>query len=230
MNESPAPPTRGVRSLTATEFSFAEAVGGVRGLLESTLPGVVFVVVFLASGRLLPPALVAAAGVALAALLLRVVQRTAVTQAVSGLFGVGVGVAWAWWTGRAEDYFAGGLIANAAWLVALLVSLVLRWPLVGVVVALLRAEPMTWRKDPEAARLRRRYWWATWIWVAMFALKLGVQVPLYLQGTAAVGWLGTARLAMGVPLFALTLWVTWLLVGSRAAHATRQDQPPNPQR
>ncbi len=52
--------------------------------------------------------------------------------------------------------------------------------------------------------------WATWLWVAMFGLRLAVQVPLYLG--ASVGWLGTARLVMGVPLWALTLWVTWLLV------------------
>lgn len=73
----------------------------------------------------------------------------------------------------------------------------------------------------------RRYQAATWLWVGMFVLRLAVQVPLYVTGT--VGWLGTARLVMGIPLFALTLWVTWLLVRrdrspERAAASLPQDE------
>lgn len=220
---------RGFRALAGDDFSFAEAVGGVRGLVESTAPGLVFVVVFLTAHRL-DAALIASSAVALLAVAVRLVQRTPVTQAVSGLLGVGVGVLWAWWTGRAENYFVGGLLLNAAWLVGLLVSLAARWPLVGVVVSAVRGEDMSWRTDPDLDHLRRRYRWASWLWVAMFGLRLAVQVPLYLQGADAVGWLGTARLAMGLPLFALTLWLTWLLVGSREARADRPDRHPTPPR
>ncbi|GEN78737.1 DUF3159 domain-containing protein [Actinotalea fermentans] len=220
-----AEPLRGLRAVTGEDFSFADAIGGVRGLVESTLPGLLFVVVFVAT-RELTPALVASVVVALAAVVVRLVQRTPVTQAFSGVLGIAVGVAWAWWSGRAQDFFAGGLLANVGYLVAMVVSIAARWPAVGVVVALLRGEDSAWRTDPERSHERRRFVWATWVMAAVFALRLAVQVPLYLAGESAVAALGTAKLAMGLPLFAVGLWVTWLLVGSRAARADLPDPPP----
>jgi len=202
---------RGLSALVAADFSLAQATGGVRGMVESVAPGLVFVVVYLAV-RALTPALVAASVVALLAVIVRLAQRTPVTQALTGVVGVGVGVFWAARSGQAQDYFVVGLWTNAGYGAACLVSVVLGWPLVGVVVGLLRSEGVTWRNDRTE---RRRYALATWIWVAMFGLRLVVQLPLYLG--AEVGWLGTARLAMGVPLWALTLWVTWLLVRPRGA-------------
>lgn len=218
-------PLRGLRAIAGEDFSFADAVGGVRGLVESTLPGLVFVVVFVPT-RELAPALVAALGVALAAVVVRLVQRTPVTQAFSGVIGIVVGVAWAWWSGRAQDFFAGGLLANVGYLLAMVVSIAVRWPAVGVVVGLLRGEDSAWRTDPERAHERRRFVWATWVMAGVFALRLAVQVPLYLAGESAVGALGAAKLAMGLPLFAVGLWITWLLVGSRAARADLPDRPP----
>lgn len=224
-----AEPLRGLRAIAGEDFSFADAVGGVRGLVESTLPGLVFVVVFVPT-RELAPALVAALGVALAAVVVRLVQRTPVTQAFSGVIGIVVGVAWAWWSGRAQDFFAGGLLANVGYLLAMVVSIAVRWPAVGVVVGLLRGEDSAWRTDPERAHERRRFVWATWVMAGVFALRLAVQVPLYLAGESAVGALGAAKLAMGLPLFAVGLWITWLLVGSRAARADLPDRPPTPPR
>ncbi len=222
-------PLRGLRAVAGEDFSFAAAVGGTRGLVESTAPGLVFVVVYVATSALVP-SLVASIVVAVGAVVVRLVQRTPVTQALSGVVGVAVGVAWALWTGRAQDYFAGGLLANAGYLVATVVSVAVHWPVVGIVVALARGEDMAWRTAPERAHERRRFVWATWVMAAVFALRLAVQVPLYLAGDDAVGALGTAKLAMGVPLFALALWVTWLLVGSRAARSDRPDPHPTPQR
>ncbi len=214
---------RGMRALTAEQFSAADAVGGVRGVVESVAPGLLFVVVYLASGQRLTPALIAAAGAAVVAVVVRLVQRTPVTQAFSGLVGVGIGVIWAWRSGDASDYFAYGLWVNVAYLVATLVSILAGWPLVGLVMGLFRAEgplssngswgaAVAWRADPV---LRRRYALATWPWVAMFAVRLAVQVPLYLADQVA--WLGTAKLAMGLPLTALTLWLSWSLVRGSAA-------------
>lgn len=231
-DETPADatePLRGLRAVTGDEFSFVDAIGGVRGLVESTLPGLVFVVVFVPTRELMP-SLVAALVVALAAVVVRLVQRSPVTQAFSGVLGILIGVAWAWWSGRAQDFFAGGLLANVGYLLAMIVSIAVRWPAVGVVVALLRGEDQAWRTDPERAHERRRFVWATWVLAGVFALRLAVQVPLYLAGEDAVGALGTAKLAMGAPLFAVGLWITWLLVGSRAARADLPDRPPTPPR
>jgi len=201
---------RGLRALAGTEFSLAEATGGVRGLVESLAPGLLFVIVYLAT-RELTPALVAASAITAVAIVARLAQRTPLTQALSGALGVGIGVFWAARSGQAQDYFVVGLWTNAAYLVAFLVSIVIGWPLIGLVVGLLRSEGLSWRRDRA---LRRRYAAASWLWVALFGVRLVVQVPLYLG--ADVGWLGTARLAMGVPLWALTLWLTWLLVRTPA--------------
>lgn len=218
---------RGVGALAREEFSVAEAIGGVRGLVESVLPGLTFVVVYLTT-RELVPALVAAGAVTVVAVVARLVQRTPLTQALSGVLGVGIGVVWAWRTGDASDYFAWGLWVNAAWALGTLVSVVVGWPVVGVVVSLVRGQDMSWRTGDDARHLRTRYVWATWLWFAMFVARLAVQLPLFLRGDDAVGWLGTARLAMGVPLFALVLWVTWLLVGPRAGRAALRGPQPTP--
>jgi len=210
---------RGMRALTAEEFSAADAVGGVRGVVESVAPGLLFVVVYLATGQDLTPALVAAAGAAVLAVIVRLVQRTPVTQAFSGLLGVGIGVVWAWRTGDASDYFAYGLWVNGVYLVGTLASILVGWPLVGLVMGLFtKGGPLSggpwsaavaWRSDRA---LRRTYSLATWPWVAMFAVRLAVQVPLYYSDD--IGWLGTAKLAMGLPLTALALWISWMLVRS----------------
>ncbi len=213
---------RGLESLLGDDFSISDAVGGVRGLAESAAPGIVFVAVYVATSSL-TPALVAAVAVTLVAVVLRLVQRTPVTQALAGVIGVAIGVFWAWRSGDAQDYFAYGLWTNGVYLVANLVSIVVGWPLVGVVVGLFRGEGTAWRRNPAE---RARYTWATWVWVAMFGLRLAVQVPLYLG--ASVGWLGTARLVMGVPLWALTLWVTWLLVRTPGSSPARSRPPAAP--
>lgn len=247
----PGPPT-GVRALTAEEFSLSASVGGVRGAVEAMLPGLVFVVVYVIT-RELSPALYSSLGVALVAVAARLVQRTPVTQAFSGLLGVAIGVFWAWKSGDATDYFAYGLWTNGAYLAVLLVTVLLGWPVVGVVVEGLKsgfgltagapaapassdhpagpadeapATPLwstAWRKD---STLMRRYTIATWLWIAMFGLRLAVQLPLYLN--SSVGWLGTARLVMGIPLWGLVLWATWVLVRQPAARAAQPGTHPVP--
>ena len=209
--------------LAGEDFSLAEAIGGVRGLVESVAPGLVFVVVFLVSGQELMPPLIASLAVALVLVVARLVAGTPVTQALGGVIGVGIGVLWAWRSGQAQDYFVFGLWTNAAYAAALLVSVLVRWPVVGVVVAMLRQEGFAWRRDPAQRSRLRRYTAVTWLWIALFAVRLLVQVPLYL--TAQTAWLGTARLVMGVPLWALVLWFTWLIVREPAAERTETVTP-----
>ena len=208
------------RMLAAESFSFTDAVGGWRGLAESVLPGLVFVVAYLVWGGFKLPVAAAVATVLLM-VLARLVQRTPVTQALSGTVGVVVGAVWAWTAGEPAEYFVPGLWTNAAYLAAVLVSILVRWPLVGVVVGLARGIGSTWRTDPLAMR---RIQWATGVLASMFAFRLAVQVPLYLAGQVAA--LGTAKLAMGVPLFALTGWVVWLMVRNVGRVPERPDPRP----
>lgn len=188
-----------------TRRSVLDAVGGVRGILEALLPGVAFVALF--SFTALPLALGASVGLALLLVVVRVVQRSPVSPAVGGLLATIASAALALFTGRAEDNFVLGLLTNAAYGGALLVSVLVGWPLLGLAIGFLYGEGTGWRKDRRKFRTMQ---WLTLMWVALFALRLAVQLPLYLTGQIQL--LGTFKLVMGLPLFAPLLVVSWLLV------------------
>jgi hypothetical protein len=177
------------------------------GVAESVLPAVVFVVVATATGQDVTAAAIAALSVAAVLTLARLVRRQTPVYAVGGVVGVAVAGYVASRTGRAEDFFLPGLLANAAYAGAFVISIAVRWPLLGVIVAGASGRDMEWRADPVR---RRAYARASWIWVGLFGLRIAVQLPLYLAGALVA--LGTARVAMGVPLFAVGAWLSWLLL------------------
>jgi hypothetical protein len=195
------------RKPAAPPTNFQEAVGGPLGMAETSLPAVAFVVAYTASGSDTNTAAIVAVGLALVLSLARIVKRESPMYAVSGLIGVGFAAFVATRSGRAEDFFLPGLLANAAYAAAFLISLVVRQPLVGIIVTKLDGEDDAWRRDPLRVRAFVR---ATWLWAVLFIVRLIVQLPLYLGG--AVVALGVAKTAMGLPLFGVGLWLTWLLV------------------
>jgi len=134
---------------------------------------------------------------------------------------VGIGAFWAWRSGSAGGYFVPGLVTNVAYLVGILISMAVRWPVAGVAMGLIHGTGQAWRSDPASMR-RAQY--ASAIFAGMFALRLAVQLPLYLADQIAV--LATVKLAMGLPLFALTLWTMWLLVRNVGRRSEPQDPPP----
>jgi hypothetical protein len=187
--------------------TIAESLGGRLGIVESGLPAIAFVTAYTASGQdaTLSAAVALAIGVALA--VARLARRQTVRYALSGLGGVALAAFIVSRTGRAEDFFLPGLLMNAGYALAYLISIAVGWPLLGVFVGAITGQGMSWRDDPAHVRAYTR---ASWIWVAMFLLRLLVQLPLYLAG--AVVALGVARVAMGAPLFALAAWLSWLLL------------------
>jgi hypothetical protein len=199
-----------------TAASLVRAVGGVRGLIESLLPGLAFLVIYTIT-RDLTPSVVAPLVVAVGFILVRAITRSPVMPAVTGLLGVAISAALALFTGRAEDNFLPGLIINGVSVVVLLVSIAVRWPLIGVIVGLLTGDATGWRSDRAKFRVVLV---ATWCWVGLFALRLGVQAPLYFAGQVAA--LGSMKLILGVPLYAGMLWVTWLLVRTAFGHDKQQ--------
>ncbi|MEJ7798075.1 MAG: DUF3159 domain-containing protein [Solirubrobacteraceae bacterium] len=202
----------------AVPTTIAKAVGGPLGMLETAVPAVAFVITYTVSGSNTNTAAAVAVGLALTLTVARLVRRESPQQALSGLIGVGFAAFIATRSGKAEDFFLPGLLLNAANVAALLISLAVRWPLIGVIVTKLDGEDSAWRDDPLRARAFRR---ATWLWAGLFSARLLVQLPLYLAG--AVVALGVARTAMGLPVFALGLWITWLLVrGVRVPAAATQ--------
>lgn len=208
----------GMRRRADGQLDILYAVGGWRGLTEAILPGAVFLVMFVATQRL-GWSLLGALGVAAAFTVYRLIQRQSLAQAVAGLVGVGVCALVAERSGQAIDYYVTGFWVSGAYGLVLLVSIVLGWPLLGVVFGFIRGEGLEWRADP--VRLRG-YRLATALVVLMFAARLLVQLPLYFAEN--VTWLGITRLVMGVPLYAGVLWIGWLI--SRPAAVAPQTQGP----
>jgi len=216
------PQGRAARLLGSEEFSFTEAIGGWRGLIETALPGIVYVVAVTFTKDWVVPTIAALAAVAIM-VAIRLVQRGPVTQSLSGVVGVVIGAVWAWRTHSATGFYGPGLLANVGYLLAMVVSMMVRWPIAGVVMGFVHGTGSTWRESPPQVR---RAQMGTAVLAAMFALRLAVQVPLYLADETAA--LGTVKLVMGTPLFALALWVTWLLVRNVGRKREPQDPPPQP--
>lgn len=181
------------------------AAGGVRGIAESVLPGLVFLVAFTLT-RDLTVALVGSVAMAAIFLVARLIQRTPLTQALAGIAGVALSAFLAMKTGKAENYYLVGFITNGAYILAMVISIAVRWPVLGLLFGYARNEGVRWRDKPERLRAYRV---ATWIVVAVMAARLVVQLPLYL--TEHVDALGAMRLIMGVPLYAFGLWIAWLV-------------------
>ena len=215
--------SRMAQLMTSDEFSLTEAMGGWRGFLESALPGIVFVIAYLTTDAFQIPVIASVATVMIL-VIVRLIQRTSIQQALTGVVGVAIGAVWAWRSGEAGDYFVPGLWINAAYGAGALLSMAVRWPLVGIVMGLIKGWGTAWRDHPPTMHLMQ---WGTAILAALFLVRLGVQWPLYTAD--AVAALGTARLAMGVPLFALTLWGVWLLVRTATPVQERPGPLPPPQ-
>lgn len=190
-----------------TSTALLGAIGGVRGLVESILPGFLFLVVFTITHEVLPSVL-APIAIAVAFIAVRAATRQPIVPAVAGAIGIAISAGIALTTGRAEDNFVVGLVINAVMVVAMLLSIALKRPLIGVVVGLLTGDA-DWRSDAAKARVALI---ATVLWAALPALRLVVQLPLYLAENAQ--GLAATKLVMGVPLYAILLWVTWLLIRS----------------
>ena len=190
--------------------SIADAVGGPLGVAESALPAAAYVLTYTVSGQDTTIALIIAVTLGVVFGVARLMRGQTVQFALAGIAGLALSAYVVSRTGRAADFFLPGLLANAGYALAYLISIVVRWPLLGVIVATLRGGDMSWRKDPRQVRDFSR---ASWVWVVLFSLRLAVQLPLYLAD--AVTALGVARIAMGIPLFAVGIWLSWLILRPR---------------
>lgn len=178
-----------------------EQLGGISGLVYSTLPVLVFVPVNGFVG--LTAAIWAALAVATAILVWRLVIRGTVQPAISGFLGVAVCAFIAHRTGSAKGYFLLGIYTSLLYAGVFVVSILARWPLVGVVWGFLNGHGNSWRRSKDAIRA---YDVATAAWALVFGARYLVQSQLY--DTDHTGWLAFTRIAMGWPLTALVLLVT----------------------
>ena len=185
----------------------ASALGGWSGVIDSGLPFVVFTIVYLVTDRNLEITLYASVGTAAVLALLRLVRRQSLQQIFSGLIGIGIAAFLAQRTGNADNFFLPGIITNAAYASACLISIAVHKPLLGYVIEAMRGRDMSWVKDPAAHRL---FSTITWLWALIFGVRVAIMFPLYLLGQTAA--LGTLKVLLGYPLFALGIFVTFRLL------------------
>ncbi len=180
-------------------------VGGVSGLVYSTLPVVTFVVLNGASGLL--AAIGSALGVAALVLLWRLIRRESVQPALSGFFGVAVCALIAYVVGQSKGYFLLGIWMSLVWAVVCAVSVLVRRPLVGYLWSWATGRDRGWRDVPRAVYA---FDIATLAWLLVFGARFVVQRLLY--DADQTGWLGVARIGMGWPLTALAALATYAAI------------------
>lgn len=201
-------------SVGDAHFSVADSVGGVRGIIESIVPTLVFMLTFIITSNLWLTVVISLA-VGLIELIVRLIAREQLRSAAMGLVLVLICLAAAWFSHDAKNFYVPGFIINAVSLVVVALTLLFRVPLVGCFVEVfhtpmeegLKAWADSWRAD---AALFKAYVESTWVWFALFAVRLALELPLYFAGR--VSWLGVVRIISGVPLFAAALWISWMLV------------------
>ncbi|MGH3976118.1 MAG: DUF3159 domain-containing protein [Pseudonocardiaceae bacterium] len=189
-------------------------LGGRRAALDATAPAVAFVVAWLVSDR----SVGWGAGAALATGALFAVVRwrrgDRPLAALLGVLGVSVAVLIALYTGRAADFFLAQLLSNVASALVWAVSVLVRWPLLGVIVGGVLGQRTRWRQDPDLLRASSL---ASWVWVGQYVVRVAVFTPLW--ATDAVVALGIARVALSWPLVAVCIAVSGaVLIRALPAH------------
>jgi hypothetical protein len=184
------------------------AFGGKKGLIDSGIPSVIFLLVFNISDEL-QTALIASVAVSAILTIIRLAMRETIQHAVSGLIGSMICAWFANRTGNASDLYVPKLLTNLGYGSVYLVANLAGWPILGLLLGPILGENLQWRKDEVRARAYKR---ASWLWVAMFFTRIAVQYPIYRSGN--VNLLGTVNLAMGYPLFLATAYGSWMILKS----------------
>lgn len=183
-----------------------KALGGWRGLVDSGLPSLLFVVIFVVQ-KDLNLALITSVVAGVILLVIRLFEKKSLTQVIGGFFGLLFSVFLTWRTNDASNFFLTGIITNLVYGIVLFISLIVRRPLLGYLVGSLVGNTSGWLQDQL---LVRAYTTITWIWVGVFSIRVGVQVPLYLADNIAV--LGPIKIFMGWPLYLFAAWISYRIV------------------
>jgi len=184
------------------------ALGGKKGLIDSGVPAVVFLIVFNVTKEV-NTAIVAALSLSMLLAIIRLIMKDTIQHSVSGVIGVLICAYFANRSGNATDFYIPKLLTNLGYGTVYLIANLVGWPILGLVLGPLLGENLTWRKNPARKKM---YIKASWIWVAMFFSRIAVQYPIYKNGN--VNLLGTVNLAMGYPLFFAAAYFTWMVIKS----------------
>ena len=194
----------------AVRKQLSKALGGVRGVVEAAIPTIGFTVTWIVTHKL-QLSLGLGAGLAVVLLIVRLAQRSTVQFVLNSIFGIAIAAFFALRSGKAADAFLPGILYNAAYAAAMLLSIVVRWPVVGFLIGSVTGDPTAWHRDRDIVRLCSRL---TWLLLIPCLVRVAVQYPLYLAGH--VGWLGAAKVVLGWPLQVAALAaMVWVLARGR---------------
>jgi len=199
----------------------AELLGGWYGSIETALPTVAFVVMYVVRDDV-RVAVLSAVGLTFILLGIRMYIGGSVRYVLSSLAGIGIAAFFALRSGEAEDAFLPGIIFSAAYGVVTLGSILGRWPVIGFLVAAAdpdyAKDPTGWRRDTPLVRVCSRL---TWVLVGLFAVRVAVMLPLYLAGD--VVWLGVAKIALGWPAYLAAILVMGVMLSTGRTPVAARD-------
>ncbi|MER6997377.1 DUF3159 domain-containing protein [Streptomyces sp. NPDC000410] len=190
-----------------TEAALFEAFGGLRGLVETVLPGLLFVTIFTINQDLHVSA-IAALAVSLVLVAVRLVRKDTAKHAFSGVFGVAVGVVFAMMTGDAKDFYLPGMLYTLGLALAYIISTLAGVPLIGLILGPVFKENLSWRtRNPGR---KKAYAKASLAWGLILLAKCAILFPLYWWAdTTQLGWV---LVTLKIPPFLLAVYLTWVFL------------------
>ncbi|WP_435885810.1 DUF3159 domain-containing protein [Streptomyces lydicus] len=200
-------PGPGADGRQVTEAALFEAFGGVRGMVETVVPGLLFVAIFTVNKDLHVSA-IAALAVSLVLTAVRLIRKDTVKHAFSGVFGVAFGVVFAMMTGNAKDFYLPGMLYTLGLAVAYLVTTLAGVPLIGLILGPVFKENLSWRtRNPGR---KKAYAKASLAWGLILLAKCAILFPLYWWAdTTQLGWV---LIALKIPPFLLAVYLTWVFL------------------
>lgn len=194
-------------SRAITEAALFEAFGGVRGMVETTVPGLVFVLIYTIN-RDIHIAAIAALSLSVLLGIARLLRKDTLKHAFSGVFGVAFGAVFAMMSGDAKNFYLPGMLYTLGLAVAYIATAIAGVPLLGLILGPVFKENLSWRKR-NPGRLRA-YTKASWAWGLILLAKSAILFPLYWWGDATqLGWV---KVALGIPPMLLSVYLTWIFL------------------
>lgn len=196
----------------AAEKALLEAFGGVWGMVDTTVPGLVFVLIYTIK-RDIHIAAIVALGLTVVLALARLARKQTLKHAFSGVFGVAFGAVFAMMSGDAKNFYLPGMLYTLGLAVVYILSAVFRYPLIGVLLGPILRENLSWRtRNPGRFSA---YTKSTWAWGIILLAKSAILFPLYWWGDATqLGWV---KVALGIPPFLLCVYLTWIFLAKAPA-------------
>ncbi|MBW8817496.1 MAG: DUF3159 domain-containing protein [Streptomyces sp.] len=210
--DKPTEDTQADDARAVTEAALFEAFGGVRGMVETVLPGLLFVTIFTINKDLHLSA-IAALAVSLLLVVVRLVMRDTVKHAFSGVFGVAFGVVFAMMTDNAKNFYLPGMLYTLGLGLAYVITTLAGVPLMGLILGPVFKENLSWRtRNPGR---KKAYSKASYAWGAILLAKCAILFPLYWWANPAqLGWV---LVALKIPPFLLAVWLTWVFLAKAPA-------------